>query len=282
MAAKKKKSIGSKRSAASRVWVIPAGPLIKFLESRLNALTDDGERFNYAIAALLDDVDEFLEDIAADLAAFKAQGMPITQRNFELLQLYLDELAKVGVFRRLDKTSTKTVSDKVADAMAEVIRARNALADRAAANGISKSGFDVRRAAGSPKALWRAALEVQDFAKEVVEDFDNPAYARKLIANLKTANDALGEVAGVRREAGVMRGKANKRKRLLVRSLYQYAVWLSGFGRAMAGDDPEAQRRWRLDKTFPNQDRVAPAADVDAVVRAATVDPVDPNDADDN
>lgn len=280
--AAKKKSLGSKRNGAARTWAIPAGPLNKFLEERLDKLSDGGERFNYAVGGLLSDVDEMLENKDEDLAAFKAQSMPITPRHFELLQLYVDELGKLGVTRRLDKATTKAVSAEVADAMATVIRGRNALADRAAANGIPRSGFDIRRAAGSPKTLWRAVQEVLDYAKEVADDFDSPTYARKLIADLKTANDKLGELAGTRRQASVQRGKTNQRRRLLVRSLYEYAGWLSGFGRAMAGDDPETQRRWRLDKTFPNQERVAPAVDVKAVVTGATVDPVDPNPADDN
>ena len=143
----------------------------------------------------------------------------------------------------------------------------------AAACGIPLNHFDIRRSVGSPRALYNAGRLVVATAKQLQGQYDQPAVAGQLIAALSQAVDALGDVAGMRLESALDRAKTNKRKRLLTKCFYEYLLWLSGWGRAMAGDDPETNRRWRLDKTFPKQHNAAG----DDLPGDIIADPVDPD-----
>jgi hypothetical protein len=213
---------------------------------------------HYQVGAVMGDGREMVEDRVADLRRFAEQQIPIGARELDYLEIVMRKLEECGVTHRLGRAKTEAVREDVRVAMAAVIDARSRLAARAVPNGIPLSLFDIRQAMASPRALYAAVVQVIDAATEVAEDFDSPTYARKLIKDLEQANNVLGDLAGVRTQTKVSRRRSELRKQALARILYDHVVFLSAWGKAMAGGDREAQRRWRLDKTFPRQDRLPP------------------------
>lgn len=262
----------NKSTRAARNWTLGGGANVRAaLEAAVAATVDGGVRLQYSPSALLTDAREMLESQDEDLRAFAAEKMPVTKKHLELLAAFVAALEESGVGKRLLRGRTEVVSEDAQVAMAAVVSARNKLALRASANGIPLSHFDIRRSLGSPRSLYNAGRLVVATAKQLQKDFDNPTVAGQLITALDKAVDALGDVAGLRLETALDRAKSNKRQRQLVKCLYEYMLWLSGWGRAMAGDDPETNRRWRLDKTFPSQPDAGEKLPDDVV--ASPVDP---------
>jgi hypothetical protein len=262
-------------------WTLPAtGTLDAFLDKRLAELGDGGERVQYSLPGLMTDRAEMLEDVDGDLQRFKEQEIAITRRHMDLLELIGDRLTALGANKRLVGGSTEAVSEDVRVAMLGVHAARGALAYRWAANGLPLDQIDLRRASGSPRTLFAAGSEALIAARAHLDagSFDSPGYAKRLIDAFAAALKDLESVAGLKVNVGVSRGIVNAQRRVLLRCLYEYCLWLSRWGRAMAGDDPDAQRRWRLDKTFPNQPKLAKAATDEQLVKAATKDPVESDD----
>jgi hypothetical protein len=257
--------------------IAPGANLQSVMEACVNAVRKKSERFAYAGGALLEDLDEMSEQKEADLARFKQQRTPVTARHFELLEVFKSELASVGVVTRLARGSAEKVAEAVQVAMENVRLARGKLARRAVACDIPLADLDLSRAYGSPRALYNAATEVALTVELRLKEFDDPAYARTLLSEFQKAVEDLGDLAGLRRASKVDAGKRRQRQRVLLRALYRYMLWLSKWGLAVVDeDDTEGRRRWRLDKTFPNQDKLTldPATGGIAV---ATNQP-DPND----
>jgi hypothetical protein len=274
MASKKKvssRSTNRNKIRAARDWTLPANakPAL-VLEKAVAATPDGGVRLLYSPSAVFMDGKEMLEAVAADLKAFLRAKAPVNKAHFALIEAFLAELEKVGVGENLLAGKAETVSEDALVAMREVVTARNALAARAGAVGIPLSHFDIRRGTGSPGALFNVATGVVQAAKVLVPDFDQPAVARALVADLEKAVEKLAGVAGLRTGSIQERAKLNKRKRLLVKAFYEYLLWLSAWGRVISGDDPETQRRWRLDKTFANQNKTAKGTLLEAVEHATS------------
>ncbi|MBI5493405.1 MAG: hypothetical protein HY904_00150 [Deltaproteobacteria bacterium] len=266
----------SRTTQKARKWDVRSGTPHAIMLREVDATPDYGIRLPYAPSLLYLDGGEMVENVDEDLASFAREKMPVTRKHLEVLQEFLNEFQNHGVGTRLIGARTEVISEDALVAMRAVVAARNKLALRASAVGIPLRVFDIRRALGSPRALYGAGLLVVKAATEIVDEFDQPAVARQHIAALKTAVDTLGTVAGLRLKTGLERNKAQAYRRKLVKCLYEYMQWLSGWGRAMAGDDPDAQRRWRLDKTFPNQTKTR-GGSYEEAVEHATGDVVDPD-----
>lgn len=257
--------------------IAPGADLKAQVEAYLLAVQRKNEVFQYSAGALLEDLDEMLEDPTEDLERFKKQKTPVTRQHVEVLEVFRGELALVGVVKRLAQGSAEKVSEAVQVAMEKVRVTRNALAKRAVACDIPLTDLDMSRAFGSPRALFNAGNEVAQTVELRLEEFDSPEFAGTLLAEFQAAVDELGDLAGLRRKSKVEAGKRRQRQRLLLRALYRYMMWLSKWGQAVTPeDDVEGQRRWRLDKTFPNQTKVR-KGDEQGAIAVATVQP-DPND----
>jgi len=271
------------RVRAQSAVVIPlTGALKGILEARvaerIRAFKRKGNLFRYPIDPLLLDTEEMLSNGVADLKRFRDEDMPVTQRHLDMLELHLDELAIVGVERRTAKVKRENVGEDAEAAMYLVLDCRQAFAKRGAANDIPLSTFDVRKATGSPRALYRAVAEVLNVTKPHLSSFDSPRRAKELWEALDAANATLGEVSQARIELKGSDSANTARKHALLNSLYDLMLWLSRWGDAMAGGDALAQKRWRLDNMFPGQSKLK---DADHLVPNAVTEPNStPSDAD--
>jgi hypothetical protein len=244
-------------------YTLPPGPLSKVLDAHLASFKRMGEaltnRVQYSIPSVKDDAVEMLSRIKEDLAAFKVEDTPVTLRHMEFLQLHVDELNRLGADDTLEDTSQEVVSEDLKRAQAGVVRARNRLAERAKACGVPVQLFDIRLALTSPGALHARIAVVLEASQGVLDQFDSPARARALWKELAAAAEKLGKLLAERRRGHQAKEDGRERRRLVVRSMYQFMLWLSQYGRAVFMDDPDGLIRWRLDKTFPSQGQTAEA-----------------------
>jgi hypothetical protein len=265
-----RRSTNRERTRNRRYWEkLPAtGPIKGVLEKHIEEMRDD-ERIRVSPSGVVADAAEFVEE-PDDYALCAKHGLPVTVRHMEYVQAHLDELKALGVEELKRGGKTEVVAEDAAVAMRDVVQARNVLAEWAGASGQPRRDYDIRRHLGSPSALYNRVLRIVEAAEDNVDELANPAAARKLIANLRDANEVLAEVAGFRTALVRHKSKTDKRKRLLVRNLYEVLIWMSGWGRTLHAIQPDQEllRRWSMDKTFPNQKKNETGSLTDAVARA--------------
>jgi hypothetical protein len=253
--AAKTKAAAMKSSLPGVLGAPRTGDLRVFLETKIAAYAklapNKRGHVVYRGNEMLADTAQMLSARDADLAVFAAQCMPVVARDLDYLAVIAAAVEELGdAHKRERAVAIADVSAAAKSAMNDVLAAHHVLEVRGHANHLPASLFTLRYARTSPATLHRAADHVVSATRNLLAKFDDPAYAKGLLATLEATNAKLGEVAGLRSDNKAVASADTLRRDALYTTLLAALETLSHWGLAMSAQNGAAHERWRLSHTY--------------------------------
>ncbi|MEW5849226.1 MAG: hypothetical protein AB2A00_10440 [Myxococcota bacterium] len=203
------------------------------------------------------------EDMAKgreDLPLFRERCTPITERDFDWLDLLLLEMQKLGDDEMSLNADGQVLERELKVVMRNVVDARSAILGRAAACGINNGMFRMVINYQRPATMLAGARTVIRNARDNLGLFNDAEFAGRLVDKLEHWTAELERLVDIGRGLSADGMTQRTRAAAVKRLLYDCISYLAPWGREAVGPSPRVPGRYRLEKLFIARRRAATAA----------------------
>lgn len=210
----------------------------------------------YPLPRLMADAREMAQG-REDLPLFAELETPITERDFDWLDLLFSEMVRLGDDERVNDADREVLREDVQIAVRDVAEARTTLSQWGQAVGVPLSLFAADRDPEDPYAVFNSATSATAMFRLYLDQMGGVTHPARLLARMEEALGKLAPFVGVKREVVVDTLHISSRRAAVKRLLLDCLLYIAPWGRAVVGNDPTKKGRYELDRLFPKRRKKA-------------------------